>query len=93
MSADGKKYAHQRYQWQEQIIADGLHDHVGIAHMIAKEGFCVTYEQLASHCKISTRTAERYVNTLVEHGHLRKVSGRAGSPQRVRTCHLQPRQN
>jgi predicted CopG family antitoxin len=46
--------------------------------MIAKEGFCVTYEQLASHCKISTRTAERYVNTLVEHGHLRKVSGRAG---------------
>jgi hypothetical protein len=78
MSTDGKTYAHHRYQWYEQIIADGLHDHVGIAHMIAKNDFCVTYEQLARGLKVSLSTAERLVRKLLKHGHLKVESGKAG---------------
>jgi DNA-binding Lrp family transcriptional regulator len=46
--------------------------------MIAKNDFCVTYEQLAAHCKISISTAKRLVRELLKRGHLKVESGKSG---------------
>jgi hypothetical protein len=62
--------ARQRYMWYEQLIADGLHDHVGIAHEIARNDFRVSYNQLAAALGVHRRTAITYVETLLQRRHL-----------------------
>jgi hypothetical protein len=44
--SEGKKHAHHRYEWYEQIAANGLEYLIGTAHFIAKEDFRIGYDRL-----------------------------------------------
>ena len=61
--------------WYDQIVADGLFDHVGVAHQIAKEGWLATHEHIASRLKVSKATVRRYIETLIARGHMEAKRG------------------
>jgi hypothetical protein len=77
MSTDRQKHAHQRYSWYEQIIADGLHDLVGVAHVIAQNDWIIGYDRLASSLRVHRTGVISKVQELVDRGHLTKMKGAA----------------
>ncbi len=72
----GEKAANRRYQWYEQIIADGCRHLVGAAHEIARSGFQIGIDELARRICASEATARRERDELIKRGHLIKFSGR-----------------
>jgi hypothetical protein len=73
----GREAANLRYTWYEQLIADGLYDLVGTAHMLAKCDFHVGYQFLADQMTgISAGTVRRHIDIMVERGHLVRHHGK-----------------
>jgi hypothetical protein len=71
-----KTAAHRRYQWYEQITADGCRHLVGTAHEIARSGFHIGIDELARRLQSSEATARRERDELIKRGHLVSIRGR-----------------
>jgi hypothetical protein len=73
----GPETAHSRFEWYEQITADGLAGLVGIAHAIAQQHWRVSYVRLGEIVHVHQKTAEQQVRKLIQRGHLLRKKGGA----------------